>query len=94
MTNPGLVGLISDDMESKGACLCRPYGRACQRRGSRTVVKPMASPTPELLNRTVQPRYANGERKLARSAFMQTTWGLLALAAIAQLGLLVWLDIL
>ncbi len=54
----------------------------------------MASPTPELLTRTAQPRYANGERKLARSAFMQTTWGLLALAAIAQLLLLLWLDIL
>jgi len=56
--------------------------------------KTMDSPTPELLTRTVQPRYANGERKLARSAFMQTTWGLLTLAAIAQLLLLVWLDIL
>ncbi len=56
--------------------------------------KTMADPTPELLVRTSQPRYANGERKLARSAFMQFTWGLLALAAIAQLLLLVWLDIL
>ncbi len=54
----------------------------------------MASPTPELLTRTAQPRYVNGERKLARSAFMQTTWGLLVLAAIAQLLLLLWLDIL
>ena len=54
----------------------------------------MESPTPALLARTEQPRYANGERKLARSAFMQTTWGLLALAAVAQLLLLVWLDIL
>ena len=55
--------------------------------------KIMSSPTPDLLARTAQPRYANGERKLARSAFMQTTWGLLTLAAIAQLLLLVWLDI-
>ena len=54
----------------------------------------MESPTPALLARTEQPRYANGERKLARSAFMQVTWGLLALAAVAQLLLLVWLDIL
>lgn len=54
----------------------------------------MDAPTPALLARTAQPRYANGERKLARSAFMQLTWGLLALAAVAQLLLLVWLDIL
>lgn len=47
-----------------------------------------------LLERTAQPRYANGERKLARNAFMQVTWGLLALTALAQLFLLVWLDIL
>ncbi|WP_164975957.1 hypothetical protein [Oleiharenicola lentus] len=52
----------------------------------------MESPT--LLAQTAQPRYPNGERKLARSAFMQATWGLLVLAAIAQLLLLVWLDIL
>jgi hypothetical protein len=51
-------------------------------------------PAPTLLARTAQPRYSNGERKLARSAFMQMTWGLLVLAAIAQLLLLVWLDIL
>jgi hypothetical protein len=54
----------------------------------------MESPTPALLERTAQPRYPNGERKLARSGFMQTTWGLLGVAAIAQLLLLVWLDIL
>lgn len=53
----------------------------------------MASPTLDLLTRTAQPHYANGERKLARSAFMQTTWGLLTLAAIAQLLLLIWMDI-
>lgn len=54
----------------------------------------MASPSPALLERTAQPRYANGERKLARNAFMQVTWGLLTLTAIAQILLLVALDIL
>lgn len=54
----------------------------------------MESPTPTLLARTAQPRYPNGERKLARNAFMQVTWGLLALTAIAQLLLLLALDIL
>lgn len=54
----------------------------------------MDSPTPALLQRTAQPRYANGERKLARNAFMQVTWGLLVLTAITQLLLLVCLDIL
>ncbi len=54
----------------------------------------MESSTPALLARTAQPRYANGERKLARSVFMQMTWGLLGVAAVAQLLLLVWLDIL
>lgn len=54
----------------------------------------MDSPTPALLERTAQPRYLNGERKLARNVFMQMTWGLLAVAAVAQLLLLVWLDIL
>lgn len=54
----------------------------------------MDSSSPALLERTAQPRYANGERKLARNAFMQATWGLLTLTAIAQLLLLVALDIL
>lgn len=54
----------------------------------------MDTPTPALLARTAQPRYPSGERKLARSVFMQMTWGLLGAAAIAQLLLLVWLDIL
>jgi hypothetical protein len=53
----------------------------------------MESVTSSLLERTAQPRYANGERKLARNAFMQATWGLLALTALAQLFLLVWLDV-
>ncbi len=49
--------------------------------------------TPSLLERTTQPRYPNGERKLARNVFMQVTWGLLALTALGQLFLLVWLDV-
>ena len=53
----------------------------------------MEQATPALLERTSQPRYPNGERKLARNAFMQTTWGLLALTALAQLFLLLWLDL-
>lgn len=53
----------------------------------------MESSTPALIERTKQPRYPNGERKLARNVFMQTTWGLLALAALGQLFLLVWLDV-
>jgi hypothetical protein len=53
----------------------------------------MESPTSALLERTVQPRYANGERKLARNFFMQATWGLLGLAAIGQLLLVIWLDV-
>ena len=39
------------------------------------------------------PRYPNGERKLARDPFMQATWGLLGVAVLAQLLLLVWLDV-
>jgi hypothetical protein len=54
----------------------------------------MEPTTPALVERTAQPRYANGERKLARNAFMQATWALLALTAVAQLFLLVWLDVL
>ena len=53
----------------------------------------MEQSTPDLLERTIQPRYPNGERKLARNAFMQATWGLLALTALAQLFLLLWLDL-
>lgn len=51
-------------------------------------------PAADLLARTEQPRYPNGERKLARDPFMQATWGLLAVAALAQLILLLWLDLL
>jgi hypothetical protein len=54
----------------------------------------MVDATPALLARTPQPRYPNGERKLARNTFTQVTWGLLALTALAQLFLLVWLDLL
>jgi hypothetical protein len=49
--------------------------------------------TQALFARTEQPRYPNGERKLARDPFMQVTWGLLGVAALAQLALLVWLDV-
>ena len=54
----------------------------------------MSASPDSLIERTVQPRYANGERKLARNVFMQVTWGLLLLAAITQLLLLVSLDLL
>ena len=53
----------------------------------------MESSPPDLLERTAQPRYPNGQRKLAQNVFMQTTWGLLALTALGQLFLLVWLDL-
>ncbi len=53
----------------------------------------MEQSTPDLLQRTSQPRYPNGERKLAQNVFMQTTWSLLALTALGQLLLLVWLDL-
>lgn len=49
--------------------------------------------TPDLLARTEPPRRPNGERKLAHNIFMQVTWGLLAVAALGQLFLLVWLDL-
>ena len=48
----------------------------------------------ELLARTESPRRPNGERKLANNIFMQLTWGLLGVAALTQLFLLVWLDVL
>lgn len=48
----------------------------------------------DLLTRTEQPHYPNGERKLTRDVFMQLTWGLLAAAGLVQLFLLVWLDVL
>lgn len=49
--------------------------------------------TQALLDRTAPTRRANGERKLAHNLFMQVTWGLLGVAAVGQLFLLVWLDV-
>jgi len=46
-----------------------------------------------LLTRTEPPLRPNGERKLAHNVFMQVIWGLLAVAALGQLFLLVWLDV-
>lgn len=54
----------------------------------------MDSASRALLDRTAQPRYPNGERKLARDPFMQLTWGFLGVAALAQLILLLALDLL
>jgi hypothetical protein len=54
----------------------------------------VAERSPDILERTPQPRYPNGERKLARDLFTQMTWALLGVAALAQLLLLVWLDVL
>ena len=48
----------------------------------------------DLLARTVPPLRATGERKLAHDVFMQATWVFLGLATLAQLLLLVWLDVL
>lgn len=47
----------------------------------------------DLLARTEPPLRPNGERKLAHNVFMQVTWGLLGVAALGQLFLLVWLDV-
>ena len=53
----------------------------------------MPSAPSDLLSRTEPPRRPNGERKLAHNYFMQVTWGLLAVAALGQLFLLLWLDV-
>jgi len=53
----------------------------------------MDQATRDLLARTEPILRVNGERKLAHNVFMQVTWGLLAVAALAQLFLLVWLDV-
>ena len=55
----------------------------------------MATPeaSRELLARTAPELRATGERKLAHDFFMQVTWALLGVAALAQLFLLVWLDV-
>ena len=47
----------------------------------------------ELLARSAPELRASGERKLAHDFFMQATWVLLGAAALAQLFLLVWLDV-
>jgi hypothetical protein len=51
------------------------------------------NPSRELLARTEPTRRINGERKLAHNIFMQVTWGLLGVAALVQLFLLIWLDV-
>ena len=48
----------------------------------------------DLLSRTEPSIRSNGERKLAQNIFMQLTWGLLVGAALVQLFLLLWLDVL
>ncbi len=53
----------------------------------------MDSSPQALLSRTAPPHRPNGERKLAHNPFMQLTWALLAVAALGQLFLLVWLDV-
>jgi hypothetical protein len=53
----------------------------------------MDQATRDLLTRTEPELRANGERKLAHNIFMQVTWGLLVAAALAQLFLLIWLDV-
>ena len=53
----------------------------------------MESSTADIFARTPQPRYPNGERKLAHDIFMQVTWVLLGVAALGQLILLAWLDV-
>jgi hypothetical protein len=53
----------------------------------------MAQAARDLLTRTESDHRANGERKLAHNVFMQLTWGLLGAATLAQLFLLVWLDV-
>ena len=47
----------------------------------------------ELLARTTPELRASGERKLAHDFFMQVTWAMLGVAALVQLFLLVWLDV-
>lgn len=54
----------------------------------------MSSAPSELLARTAPKRRPNGERALHPNPFMQVTWVLLGVAAVGQLFLLLWLDIL
>jgi hypothetical protein len=46
-----------------------------------------------LLARTAPLLRSNGERALHPNIFMQLTWVLLGVAAVGQLFLLVWLDV-
>lgn len=66
---------------------------ACHLRTRLALCKTVDPESEALLRRTEQPRRPNGERKLARDPFMQATWVLLAVAALVQLGLLLWLDV-
>ena len=65
----------------------------CPPAAGRRLVKAMTPASRDLLQRTEQPRYPNGERKLARDPFMQVTWALLGVAGLVQLALLVALDV-
>lgn len=53
----------------------------------------MDQATHDMLTKTEPPLRSNGERKLAHNVFMQVTWGLLGAAALGQLFLLIWLDV-
>ena len=53
----------------------------------------MDQATRDLLARTEPALRGNGERKLAHNVFMQATWALLGLAALAQVYALIWLDV-
>jgi hypothetical protein len=68
-------------------------GGTCQIVQNGQRLEPMDQATRELLARTESPLRPNGERKLAHNLFMQVTWGLLGAAALTQLFLLVWLDV-
>jgi hypothetical protein len=53
-----------------------------------------SSPLPDsLLARTEPGHRANGERKLAHDYLFQLMWVLVGVAGLAQLFLLVWLDV-
>ena len=72
----------------------RPAGmRTCPPGVARPTCTGMDDAGRALLRRTEQPRYPNGERKLARDPFTQATWVILGVAALAQLVLLAALDV-
>lgn len=52
-----------------------------------------SEPIHELLARTEPLRRRNGERKLAHDYLFQLMWILVAVAGLAQLFLLFWLDV-